>query len=945
MSQAGPIDILGTFPQIPTDFITDSGTAIPVLNQLEILTSIALAGTSPIITTGLGNTVTITAQISQALAAADVTKIGLANFDSSMFSVDADGFVTLAGGTTGVDSVAVQTGTSPILPDGTGLITINGAVVAAGVNPVRSDGTGVNTLAIEVQTSQALAATDATKIGLCNFDSEEFQVDANGFTNFSTNAATTAIHGWNGSILESAAVTVTSDGATITCSVQKSGGGNLTVVFSTGYYAWTTAPDTVTLAEGSDTAPLLYYVYLLESTKVLTASTVGWPVTEHAPICTTIVQTAASLATDGPYKMHAWTDHVVAADDQGHIGDINFWIRQQPATWVSGVVQSYNIVTNGGAADNVNIDTTAGIVLQLHPHVFPAFTTVHDYYVINDSGTPYLVVTDLNALLTDSTGASMSGKYFSLIMWGVVNEATGDCKLFINLPSGSYNNAASVTSDVSDFANFNIPAAYTGTGFLISQWNLRHLAAASGTWTSIDEIDLRGLLPSITPGGTTAQQTEFPDNLFRIFDDGDDTKKIAFEVSPVTTATTRTITAADYNIDLATVCISSPTDSGTATPALGALTIIGQDGITTSGATSIVTITPRGAGTGNMFLGEGAGNLTLSGTSNVGFGSLSSPALTTGSNNVSVGISAGTKINSGDANISIGKLSNGVLTTGSDNIAIGFGALDANVSSAANIAIGSNALTACTSAGNVAIGVAAAGTLTSGERTVAVGNNALIVATGTGNTAIGYQSLVSLTTGIENTGVGDTTGTFLLTGDYNIAIGKNAGTGWTGAETSNIAIGHDGFVGDSNIIRLGEQGTGASEVNSCFIAGIVGVTVSNAVSVVIDSTTGEMGVGPIQQVFPVTLLDNTDSPYTALAAEYMYSCNVSAGILTINLPNAPTTGRAFVVKDTGGNANTNNITITTVGGVVTIDGSTTFAMNTNYQSTTLIFNGTSYAVI
>lgn len=95
----------------------------------------------------------------------------------------------------------------------------------------------------------------------------------------------------------------------------------------------------------------------------------------------------------------------------------------------------------------------------------------------------------------------------------------------------------------------------------------------------------------------------------------------------------------------------------------------------------------------------------------------------------------------------------------------------------------------------------------------------------------------------------------------------------------------------------------------------------------------------------VTALDDTDSDYTALASDYMFSCDVSGGVLTIDLPDAPDTGRTFVVKDIGGDANTNNITITTVGGVVTIDGAATFVMNTNYQSTTLIFNGTSYAVI
>ena len=172
------------------------------------------------------------------------------------------------------------------------------------------------------------------------------------------------------------------------------------------------------MTPGSDTAPTQNYVYLLQSTKVLTASTVGWPSEEHAPLATVLCESAATYQTNGAYKFHAWTDHVTAADDQGHLSDINFWIRQQQATWQSGVAPTLTITPNGGAADNVIFTSTAGVVLQLHDHTFPAFAGTPDVYVVNDSVTPYTIVTDLNALLTDSTGASMSGRYFSLVIWG-----------------------------------------------------------------------------------------------------------------------------------------------------------------------------------------------------------------------------------------------------------------------------------------------------------------------------------------------------------------------------------------------------------------------------------------------------------------------------------------------------------------------------------------------
>ncbi len=109
--------------------------------------------------------------------------------------------VDLTGGSIDIDSVAVQTGTSPVLPNAAGLITFNGAVVAAGTNPVRTDGTGVNTYALEVQTSQAIAAADATKIGLSNFDSSSFAVAATGFVTLTTTGAGKTITGDSGGAL------------------------------------------------------------------------------------------------------------------------------------------------------------------------------------------------------------------------------------------------------------------------------------------------------------------------------------------------------------------------------------------------------------------------------------------------------------------------------------------------------------------------------------------------------------------------------------------------------------------------------------------------------------------------------------------------------------------------------------------------------------------------
>lgn len=106
MSQEGIIDVVGSNPQIPTTFQTNSGTATPIGNILEILGTTVAAGTTPHRTTGSGNTVTSEIQRSQAFASSVAARVGLASFDSASFSVDTNGFVTFVGGGGFVTSVS-----------------------------------------------------------------------------------------------------------------------------------------------------------------------------------------------------------------------------------------------------------------------------------------------------------------------------------------------------------------------------------------------------------------------------------------------------------------------------------------------------------------------------------------------------------------------------------------------------------------------------------------------------------------------------------------------------------------------------------------------------------------------------------------------------------------------------------------------------------------------
>lgn len=85
--------------------------------------------------------------------------------------------------------------------------------------------------------------------------------------------------------------------------------------------------------------------------------------------------------------------------------------------------------------------------------------------------------------------------------------------------------------------------------------------------------------------------------------------------------------------------------------------------------------------------------------------------------------------------------------------------------------------------------------------------------------------------------------------------------------------------------------------------------------------------------------------YDVTATDYFVSCNATGGLITIRLPNAPTQYDTFVIKDRTGTASAvSPITITTVGGVVLIDGAASTVLDDPYDSIEVLFNGTSYEV-
>jgi len=150
-----------------------------------------------------------------------------------------------------------------------------------------------------------------------------------------------------------------------------------------------------------------------------------------------------------------------------------------------------------------------------------------------------------------------------------------------------------------------------------------------------------------------------------------------------------------------------------------------------------------------------------------------------------------------------------------------------------------------------------------------------------------------------------------------IGAGSSAAISWTAAPTDGqVLIGSTGLTPVLNTITAG-----------------AGISVTNGPGTITIANTGGTG-------FTYTLVNST--PYIVLPADQYMGVDTSGGAITIQLPNAPTTGRVFVVKDRAGTSLANPITVTTIGGVVTIDGATTFVMSSAFQAAEFIFNGTSY---
>jgi hypothetical protein len=265
-------------------------------------------------------------------------------------------------------------------------------------------------------------------------------------------------------------------------------------------------------------------------------------------------------------------------------------------------------------------------------------------------------------------------------------------------------------------------------------------------------------------------------------------------------------------------------------------------------------------GTGNIFVGGGAGVSNITGTGNSATGWYALHQNSTGQANSAAGSLALFKNTTGWGNSAMGRCALYENTTGNYNSAMGFDALYSNTTGTENSAVGANALYFNTTGNynsamgrsallhnttgnyNTAVGFAAGLSNSTGDRNVFLGYQAgRQNTTGTLNTFSGCFAGDNNTTGSENTFSGCQAGLYNTTGNDNVFAGNEAGS-FNSTGNNNTCVGaHAGQAlrqGSGNVFIGYQAGFSETDSNKLYIANSSGDPLIYG-----DFSTGFIGIG------------------------------------------------------------------------------------------------------
>ncbi len=332
-------------------------------------------------------------------------------------------------------------------------------------------------------------------------------------------------------------------------------------------------------------------------------------------------------------------------------------------------------------------------------------------------------------------------------------------------------------------------------------------------------------------------------------------------------------------------------------------------------------------GSYNTALGQDAGYgvSTNSFSNSVLLGYRAGYALSTGSNNIAIGFQAGDNISTGSSNIIIGYNIDAPSPTTSNQLSIG------------NLIYGTNVdgTTTTPSTGNIGIGkssptskldVNGSITATAIKLTTGAASNYVLTSDGSGNGS--WADITSLITTEWTDG-----GSFIYPSDDSGA--ETLIIGATSEVNANIILGANGNVVFNEQANDADfRVEGQSNANMIF-----GDASTTRVGIKTNSPNSSLHVGG-SLTLPIT---SKTSNYSASEDDYTILVNSSSGAVTISLPSASgITGRLYVIKKTDSSGN-----LVTLDGNAseTVDGYSTYSINTQNQSLTIQSDGSNWQII
>jgi len=348
-----------------------------------------------------------------------------------------------------------------------------------------------------------------------------------------------------------------SDGSIVTCVVSNTNGtATLDYYFDELLVQYDVPSNIILTAAADDTAGQENWIY---ATPAGITNATSRPSGERAILAHVVLLSAGHTQTNnGPFGVQRYTEMVGGPDKRSRISHIGERIRTLGSLWESGLALSVTTNVNGGAEDDMFLTYTAGTAWQMHLQSFAALTNVtgaQEYHILNDNG-DITHITNLNEIANDANGnAVLAGptSHFNIeivkyIASGTTNNI--DLQIGILLSTDDYSTAAGAAADSLNQSVVSVDNIYRCCVIRLARVTLNRTAAGGGTWSAL-VTDRRGQpLGSASGGsGSSAASTEFQDTLFRVFDQGDSTKRVAFEVSGISGSTTREWTVPNEDID------------------------------------------------------------------------------------------------------------------------------------------------------------------------------------------------------------------------------------------------------------------------------------------------------------------------------------------------------------------------------------------------------------